>query len=461
MRYENRHKGLFFCLLALLIWLPWPLGGNRPWAWPVMSSAALILLSFWLLSWLRKPYRLPSAVKNAKVPLFLMGLWLFYLLLQIVPIPESLLMMMSPSSASAYNGLELASVYSSISVDRASTFSALIKSSTYVALFFLVLVLVKDQRRLKTLIWVIIGTAVVEVIYGMMSVGTVMMYVKAAHHTVSGSYPNRNHFAGFMEMALSLGIGLFMIRYFGGNFSSTWRAKVRTFLDSIMGSQGITVIIIAILLIGLMLSASRGGFIAFTISFVSILAFALTAKGSKLAKDSKLKGDGIVLKLLVFVVFVAIALNSSEVFLRLTGGGVSGREFVWEPGLIMAKDYALFGSGLGTFQSAFPFYYPSLSQTWWHAHMDYFELFIEQGAIGFILFGSSTIAVLVIVFRSYLKRRNAFALGVLFGVLVGTISILIHETIDYHFYIPANAAYFYVLLAIGVVAASLRRRNRV
>lgn len=154
MRYENRHKGLFFCLLALLIWLPWPLGGNRPWAWPVMSSAALILLSFWLLSWLRKPYRLPSAVKNAKVPLFLMGLWLFYLLLQIVPIPESLLMMMSPSSASAYNGLGLASVYSSISVDRASTFSALIKSSTYVALFFLVLVLVKDQRRLKTLIWV-------------------------------------------------------------------------------------------------------------------------------------------------------------------------------------------------------------------------------------------------------------------------------------------------------------------
>ena len=91
--------------------------------------------------------------------------------------------------------------------------------------------------------------------------------------------------------------------------------------------------------------------------------------------------------------------------------------------------------------------------------MNYLELFIEQGAIGFILFGSSTIAVLVIVFHSYLKRRNAFALGVLFGVLVGTISILIHETIDYHFYIPANAAYFYVLLAIGVVAASLRRRE--
>ena len=43
----------------------------------------------------------------------------------------------------------------------------------------------------------------------------------------------------------------------------------------------------------------------------------------------------------------------------------------------------------------------------------------------------------------------------LFGVNVATTALLIHGLVDFNFHIPANAAYFFVLLGLGMAATSV------
>ena len=38
---------LFLGLLALIAWLPIPLGSNRPWSWALMEVVAFGLLALW------------------------------------------------------------------------------------------------------------------------------------------------------------------------------------------------------------------------------------------------------------------------------------------------------------------------------------------------------------------------------------------------------------------------------
>lgn len=458
---ERKHKFLFVCLLIILVWLPWPLGSNRPWAWPIMSFFTLSLLSSWALAWLYKPYKLPNAVIKAKLPLLLMCAWLFFLVLQIVPIPNYLLSIISPEAALAYTALDGNRTFSYISIDRGETLGALIKSCTYVSLFFLVLVTAQDQRRLKILVGTIIFTAVLQTLYGLMNVGDIMGVIKTAHNTVSGTYPNRNHYAAFIEMASSLAVGLIIVNYFAvqTNTNANSKKKVLGLINLILGPSGLILISIAIMLIGLFLSASRGGILAFSISLISVLSFVLLSNKLIARKRSYANGNNYVIKFLAFLVIGIAVFGSSEVLMRLDDGGMSGREYVWEPALIMAKDFLLVGSGLGTFQTAFAIYHPSYGQFWWHAHMNYIQLFIELGIFGFILFSSSTVVAVLIILRSFYVRRNPMARGLMVGVMIGVMSILIHEFVDFQFFIPANAAYFFVLLGIGVAATTLGHRR--
>lgn len=451
---RSENKIAFFLFLGFIGWLPWLLGGNRPWAWPIMSAAAWFIFSFWLLCWFRSSRQFPHAVKTARYPLFLLALWLGYLLFQIVPIPHSLLETISPAAARAYSMADAQTVLSSISVDRGMTFVGFIKCCTYVVAFFLVLVLVESRGRLKLLIWVIVITAVLESIYGLSSAGskTIFGFWERAHDTVSGSYPNRNHFAGLLQIAISLNIGLLLNDLLKKQSSRSSFSIKDLFIDLLSGKQGMLVVIIVFMLAALMLSASRGGILSFfaALTLVAILSF----KKKKLFKGKSL------LLLPSVIIIIAVVTTSVQFLLRLSTGGISGREYVWDPGLKMAADFGLFGSGLGTFQLAFPSYYSGPTQTWWHAHLDYLELFIELGAVGFFFLATAILFVIVILSRSFLKRKNNLVLGTLFGVLVGVSSILIHELSEYHFYIPANATYFFVLLGIGVVTTTIQTPKR-
>jgi hypothetical protein len=137
-------------------------------------------------------------------------------------------------------------------------------------------------------------------------------------------------------------------------------------------------------------------------------------------------------------------------------GDVEVREDPTVYALEMARDYPLFGTGAGTFATAFMRYRgPDILDFYDHAHNDYTQFLVETGALGAALVASLPLMALVLALS---RRRDPLARGFAFAVVMGVSSIAIHSTVDFNLQIPANALAFMVLLAYGWIALHLEHR---
>ena len=121
-------------------------------------------------------------------------------------------------------------------------------------------------------------------------------------------------------------------------------------------------------------------------------------------------------------------------------------------------DYPLFGTGGGTFYTAFTRYRGQDIDAYYdHVHNDYVQYLTETGLIGGALFGLLVVISVVCAILAQARRRDPLARGVAFGVLMGVTAIGIHSTVDFNLQIPANAFLFMILLALGWVSLYLNR----
>ncbi|MDH5614151.1 MAG: O-antigen ligase family protein, partial [Gammaproteobacteria bacterium] len=113
------------------------------------------------------------------------------------------------------------------------------------------------------------------------------------------------------------------------------------------------------------------------------------------------------------------------------------------------RDYWITGSGPGSFYSVFPKYRgEGVSGFFDHAHNDYIEHLSNTGIIGSALIGSVIVFSLGTGLFMLWRYQSMFKLGMVFGSVMGIISILIHSTVDFNLHIPANAVIFMLLLAL-------------
>jgi len=114
---------------------------------------------------------------------------------------------------------------------------------------------------------------------------------------------------------------------------------------------------------------------------------------------------------------------------------------------------------LGSYYTNFPHYQGSdLTSYYDHAHNDYLEFAAETGVVGFLLSGMAVLLTLAVVLAALYRRRSSINRGMAFGVTMAMTALLIHSTVDFNLQIPANAATFMLILALGWVAAYLPRR---
>ena len=384
--------------------------------------------------------------------------WLLPLLpawaiLQIIPLPSGLVAALSPARGQVLGMLGPAggtTRYTSLSVFPSGTLQNLLLISGYVAVFLLVRELMwffSDRPWL--LVLPLIGIATWQAVIGM------IQYWSGNDGVARGNYANQYHFAGLLELTLPFAV-VYPIAFFR---VSDRRSGIQV-SDALKMSASWA--IAAALLVGIMFSLSRMGFLSalFSLLVTGVLAVVSLQVASRIGTPTmKWAAIGLIalLGLGTFLFLPPDQLVARFARLSADEGIDKGRSKLWGETITLVRAYPVFGCGLGGYESAFPKYKvsgPLVRDD--YAHNDYLQFLAEMGIMGpailFLLAGATVRAA----FRSALDTSNSRTWSLALGCAGSLTAILLHSTADFNLSIPANAM---VVSWIAGIATSLSYEN--
>lgn len=446
--------------LALLVWLPIPLGSNRAWAWSLMEIAAFLLLATWLLGWARGAWDAPEPLRRAKWPLFLLAAWLSLQLMHVVPMPRDWIAFLSPEAARMH-ALAGTAGGITLSLDPHASLEALLKGVAFAAIFILALALLTRRSRVRkfaqTWVYAALAMSVYAVLVHTSGItldwfGTTIQQGASA----SGTYANRNHFAGYLEMSLAIGIGL-LISNLTERRSRNWREFVKGLIELVFSSKMRLRLALCVLVIALVTTHSRMGNTAF---FSSLLIAG--AAGLLLSRHATRGTVVLLASLIVIDLFIVGSWFGVEKLAQrieqTTVQNVEEREQPASYALDLVRDFPLTGAGPGSFYAVFPRYRAATIANFYdHAHNDYLQFASESGLPGLGILGLLVASALSVALIAQYRRRDPLMRGMSFASFMGMTAILIHSSVDFNLQIPANAALFMVLMALAWVSLHLDR----
>ncbi len=443
---QNGNRWIFFPYLALLVWIPIPLGSNRAWSVAVLEVWVLLLAVAWLVGFVRGRNSLSPAVAGARPVLFCMAAWLAIAWLHLLPLPFPLLEILSPEAARWHGAAAIAGnpAWAPLTLDLYATLDGACRSTAYVAFFGLTLVLLRDTTRIRLATYAVVTSGVLQSIYG---VATAFQNLGGL---ATGSFVNRNHFAAYLVMCLSVGIGV-LIASLSGSGSRSWRESMTGMIGWLISPKmGLRLLIVA-MVIPLVLTRSRMGNIAF---FIGLLVTGLI--GLVLSRKATRSMVVLLASLVVIDLFLVGAYFGAQRVVERIGETTmqtEDRDEVAQYALRMWSDFPLLGSGLGSFPSVFPRYSgQGTAYSYTHAHNDYLEFAAETGAIGLGLLALIVTLSFAAALRAQRQRRDAVMRGISFASMMAIIALMVHSFADFNLQIPANALTFMLMLGFGWVS---------
>ncbi|MBO7006349.1 MAG: O-antigen ligase family protein [Pseudomonadales bacterium] len=386
------------------------------WMWPMVLTN--LLVAFAASSFLVR--QSTSVVwRTAKVPIVCLGgvsIWIF---------------------------LQALGVWDFSSWDQQATWVGLLKTWTYAGTFCLALFLIRTRDQLETLLWVIVAAGACQVLI------TIAL-------DQTGTYVNRNHFAGYMEISLAVAIGL-MLSKFDRVERGNWRASLRGWIRVFLGPKIVIRVLIIILVIGLIVSRSRMGNLGFFVGLgiaglIGLWTFRSVGRKVMIFFGSLLAID-------VFLIGAFYGIDKLQARFEQLDSSLNLRTFLNEHSWLALQDHWLFGSGVGSYYAVYPSVRDHLTFGHvQHAHNDYAQFFVEFG-IGSILLAMFVVYSAYTAIRVQVVRKSRFMRAVGFASLMAIISLMFHATAEFNFQLTANASTFMVVLALPYLALTLDRRS--
>jgi O-antigen ligase len=315
----------------------------------------------------------------------------------------------------------------------------LLKWSAYVVLFFLTFESFRTSKQLKQLVWSLLGLGFVVSLFAIVQHftfnGKLYWFVSLpAGAAPFGPFVNSNHFAGFVELLVPLGLALLLFR--------AWRPEQLTLL----------LLLTIVPTAALILSGSRGGIISLLLE-LALLAF--LSRAHQIGKKQLLAATGIAVLAGTFTLWLGVS-TAVEHFERLTHGGIAQelRVSLYKDTWQIFRDHPLMGTGLGTLVAVYPQYASFYDgRTVDHAHNDYLELLADTGVLG----GLCGLAFIALLLWESLRGlqcdggRSARAIRA--GAFAACAGLIIHSLVDFNFHIPSNALLFLLLTCVATTDA--------
>jgi O-antigen ligase len=282
----------------------------------------------------------------------------------------------------------------------------------------------------------------------------------------SGTYVNRNHLAGMIEMALPLALAMFLYD-FGGKFTSNRRRtglrdRIVAVLKSSNRPSWIFVLLALFFTIGVIVTRSRTGIAMGMLGILlTMILFSRRVGG---------RGTfGLMGQLVTISIGVAIFLGLAPVLDRFSVAELDA-DARW-PIAVASFDAAgrllPFGSGPGTYPDVFALYQPLELGRWFinYAHNDYIQALFEVGLPGLVLIAMFWILYVAQWPRLVTPEEWSRFRSLQIGSGIAMLLLLLHSMTDNNLQNPANLAYFALLAGLffsppGVAKLSDRPRRR-
>ena len=460
-------------ILLLLIYLPVAFGGVTEYAAVALETVSGLSLLVWLVKILVRRRNLPGGMMPSPKKLrryltltpipgfFFLAAFLLFIGIQHIPMPRALVQHISPKSYELY--AEAATTighaipaYMPLSVNTHATEVEFFKYLAYALIFFLIIQTVNTPQQIRRFHIVLISMGLLEAALGIVSF--LSQHAMFWEFTLSGSFINKNHFAGYLAMIILLGLGILFTRF----EKARSRPIHQTAKDVIerYAKATIWLIILFFMICALLLSQSRGGQISF---FCSAVIFMLLARSRRALRNWN--------RLLLIFLIVVLALTlflTPLLFIKglqrfeeeTLSASFQVRQEIWKISWRIFQDFPITGSGLGTF--------PNLTRRYQHfrspmvfvyTESDVLRLLAETGMAGSLLLFAAGCVYFYRVLTLWRQRQSRWAIALVAGGLGALCCLLIHGFVDFNLHIPSNALTFTVIAALTHVTALTRERR--
>ncbi len=415
------------------------------------------------------------------------------IILQLVPLPSSTLARVSPGTDWFLRQTDLTYVAAGMTDSRAETTAAaepsrpisIAPGNTLVGLGLftaLAVFAIGSACRFSVtsggpvavaILWICIGLAAFGIAQDVAIGRDVGMRVYGFWKTQVGASPfgpfiNRNHFAGWMLMALPLGLGLLVdqIQRAASVLSGAQRRDIFFVASSPLGGRAMMTAVGCVLMgLSLALTRSRSGVAAFIVGAVVLMWFLVRREGST-------RGRLAVTAVMLAVMGVALlgaGLNTSLgrfAAVDTEAGNesvqtIGGRNATWRDALRMVRISPVTGHGLNSYGTGMFVYQTGSRQLHFQeAHNDYLQLAAEGG----LLLGLPVLLTVALLARQTYRRfrespRTGTTYWIRVGAIVGMVSIAAQSFFEFSLQMPGNAALFALLVGIALhQSPNLRRR---
>lgn len=285
-------------------------------------------------------------------------------------------------------------------------------------------------RRAELMAKVMVAGGTAQAGFGLLTAASPGIYGQPTSWSSSpfGSFVNRNHFAGYVELAALLAFGLCV--------QGLRRDRELRGASLLWGGAG------ALMTLAVLASGSRGGLLA--------LAWGLSAFALLVAGRRSWRKGAIVLTASLAVLAGTLALLPPEVRARvLTSAGDASVAYRLETSracLRLAAARPLLGAGLGSFADAAPPFRRggdgSIRAV--HAENDVFQFLAEAGLLGLV---ALSLAVWTLK-RTLAETLRGSAISA--AALAASIGLLLHSFVDFNLRVPSNALALAVCLALAL-----------
>lgn len=437
---------------------------------PITYSLAEILIFLIVILFLWNQKRSGRMDLSLPVWPFLFVLWIG---LQVLPLPRSFVADISPAhrmTAAWLEAINHGGAWATLSIYPNATILGLFKILAYLGAFFLAAHMFDSGRRRSYLVLALVILGCFQAGYGISQ--HLLRWNKIFGVTdpydllvAIGTYINRNHFAGLIELTFPFAFASAFYSYKLWSDLQFHDTPERSGFDSesSLGYRAVFYLFLVVMMIvSVVFSFSRGGILAvsFTLIALSVLTF---------FKVRRKSWGLIIAALAALAVGFSLWIGAGGVlhrFVNMTPGEYAGtfrRPMIWSDTLRLLHENPIWGTGLGTYGDALrPFQTQLVNMYIDHAHNDYLEFASETGLIGFALLFVPIFYLLVRMVISFLKDRRRYRSAVLLGCFGSAFGLLIHSFTDFNLQVPANALIFAIILGIGYKAACIepQRENR-